>query len=706
MSERSGALPGALSTRRQTALLLVLWWRQMRRRATRIGAAPKVSGVPSFLLLNLIGIGYLMPIAWRAVLRDMDEHEASFAWHIIAMLMFAFGTGATKAAGGFQLRGSRNDAFLEPIPLNPLAALALQLSDGLGMILITLVIALAGARGVGSLGVHAILPTLLGGLAYVAAFTLAYASVAAARAVGPTAIGRYAGYGGVGLSVIGFAGALLPVGMLAGKVLSGPSSWLTGLWLRDRASTWMLYAAAVAIVLVSYRGLLIAERINFDRLPFHLRRAPKATKEFRARTTLEWLMMWRVSGKATVWSLSIVLCGLFIFPSVRWGFDFLAKGGLYVTGLIVYLGAILLLTQAGRSAHNDLMARAFLSALPLSPHQTLDGKARALRKLVWPLFCALAVVAIACVIYDRNAAAYRAVLALASLYLCVEGAIGIAFLSAGVGIVGIAGGQASSSFTTQLLMMPLLATVLARNHWTASVSFIAVLAVTLETRRAARLSVRWIDDPDESVERETTVWRALLAATAFFATQVLTASLLMLFDVPLGYLMAGAFGISGAVLALLTWRNGARLPPPRFSPRSMLAWPLGVLSGGLSGFFALKLARVLPPIGDASAEAAPSSSGELIATFVTMVVMAPVVEEYFFRGWLQRAIEKDLPEHRKRFAFAFGALAFALAHIGSYGLPQLVLGLIAGALYAFGGGLWPAILAHAMHNGVVLLSAP
>jgi membrane protease YdiL (CAAX protease family) len=42
---------------------------------------------------------------------------------------------------------------------------------------------------------------------------------------------------------------------------------------------------------------------------------------------------------------------------------------------------------------------------------------------------------------------------------------------------------------------------------------------------------------------------------------------------------------------------------------------------------------------------------------------------------------------------------------GSYGVPQLVLGLCAGALYALGGGLWPAILAHAIHNGVVLLVA-
>jgi membrane protease YdiL (CAAX protease family) len=86
-----------------------------------------------------------------------------------------------------------------------------------------------------------------------------------------------------------------------------------------------------------------------------------------------------------------------------------------------------------------------------------------------------------------------------------------------------------------------------------------------------------------------------------------------------------------------------------------------------------------------------------------MISIAPLVEEYFFRGWLQQAIANDLPADKARWAFVIAALAFALAHFGSYGVPQFILGLVAGALFAASGGLWPGIVAHAIHNAVVVL---
>ena len=85
------------------------------------------------------------------------------------------------------------------------------------------------------------------------------------------------------------------------------------------------------------------------------------------------------------------------------------------------------------------------------------------------------------------------------------------------------------------------------------------------------------------------------------------------------------------------------------------------------------------------------------------VVAAPLAEETFSRGWLQNAIADDLPPSRRRWAFAIAALAFALSHVGTYGVPRLVLGLVAGALFAAFGGLGPGMLAHAVHNGVVVL---
>jgi membrane protease YdiL (CAAX protease family) len=95
------------------------------------------------------------------------------------------------------------------------------------------------------------------------------------------------------------------------------------------------------------------------------------------------------------------------------------------------------------------------------------------------------------------------------------------------------------------------------------------------------------------------------------------------------------------------------------------------------------------------------SWSESAAVGIAVIVMAPIAEEYFFRGWLQAAIEHDLPPNRKRWAFALAALAFVMAHVGSYGVPQLFVGLVAGGLFAAGRGLGPAMIAHAVHNALV-----
>jgi membrane protease YdiL (CAAX protease family) len=242
--------------------------------------------------------------------------------------------------------------------------------------------------------------------------------------------------------------------------------------------------------------------------------------------------------------------------------------------------------------------------------------------------------------------------------------------------------------------------VLAPSNWAATTACIATLAVSLESRRAARMNVRWIDDPADDVDRETTVWRALLAASAFFAMQALSYRILSLFDMPMGYALALAFASSAVLLAILTWRNDPRIDRPRFLPNHAGYWPLGVLAGTGSGLLAREFAKLLPPPPDVSN--LDFSGGELVAMAVMMTVIAPLVEEYFFRGWLQRAIASDLPVDKKPWAFAIGACAFALAHFGTYGIPQLVLGLLAGILFARSKGLWPSIVAHALHNAVVL----
>ena len=130
----------ALSSRRQLALLFGLWWRHMRRRPTRLGEAPRLSGTPTFLLLNLLTIGYMAPLVWRNVAASMERNHAAFAWHVLGIVLIGLGSGAQKAAAALQVRGMRNDGFLDALPLTTLARLGLQLADGSFVVLLTPVI--------------------------------------------------------------------------------------------------------------------------------------------------------------------------------------------------------------------------------------------------------------------------------------------------------------------------------------------------------------------------------------------------------------------------------------------------------------------------------------------------------------------------------------------------------------------------------------
>ena len=97
----------------------------------------------------------------------------------------------------------------------------------------------------------------------------------------------------------------------------------------------------------------------------------------------------------------------------------------------------------------------------------------------------------------------------------------------------------------------------------------------------------------------------------------------------------------------------------------------------------------------------------VVLLFVIVVVAAPVIEELFFRGLLQRAVD-----HRwgQRWAVAASAVVFGAVHLQPLQFPALVLfGLVAALLTERYRRLGPAIFAHVGFNAVatigLLLSA-
>lgn len=89
---------------------------------------------------------------------------------------------------------------------------------------------------------------------------------------------------------------------------------------------------------------------------------------------------------------------------------------------------------------------------------------------------------------------------------------------------------------------------------------------------------------------------------------------------------------------------------------------------------------------------------EFILAFVTLVVVAPFVEEIFFRGYLYSRLKKYLPTW---VAIIIVSALFGIAHGQvNIGIMTFVMSIFLCLLRDLTGSLWPAITMHMIRNGV------
>ena len=95
-----------------------------------------------------------------------------------------------------------------------------------------------------------------------------------------------------------------------------------------------------------------------------------------------------------------------------------------------------------------------------------------------------------------------------------------------------------------------------------------------------------------------------------------------------------------------------------------------------------------------------ASGSTVLLLFLLFAVFAPIVEELFFRGGLQRGVERYLPA---KAALVATAVLFAAAHFQPVQFPGLVIaGLVFGALAQRTGRLGAGMWAHATFNGTTV----
>lgn len=175
--------------------------------------------------------------------------------------------------------------------------------------------------------------------------------------------------------------------------------------------------------------------------------------------------------------------------------------------------------------------------------------------------------------------------------------------------------------------------------------------------------------------------------------------ILFFFGIP--WLAAGALGQPG--------RRFFALSPP-----APWAWPWVVvaavagflLAGGLNAFNQWLVGEDLARFFDSTRVLRGRPFSEQVAVALCVTFLAPLGEEFLFRGYLLRVF-------RARYGTLAGLLVssalFAAMHLNPASFVALLaLGLLFGLLRILSGSLLPALLAHAIQNGVtavvVLLS--
>jgi len=196
------------------------------------------------------------------------------------------------------------------------------------------------------------------------------------------------------------------------------------------------------------------------------------------------------------------------------------------------------------------------------------------------------------------------------------------------------------------------------------------------------------------------VWTLLLGVIGLLAER-------MAWSVDLGLLVI--FG--EAILLVPVWFLTVRkynVPWENLGLRNFSNWSVGIGCGlmVLSLLFNLGYAALLSffdlQIQPDIAIAFENTNYPLMLLFGGAVV-APIVEEIFFRGFVFAGL-------RGRWSWQTAAVVsaglFALVHfVPTSILPILLLGLIFAFLYQISGSIWPAILMHMLTNTVALLSA-
>ena len=701
---------------RELALLLARYWRRSglpRAHAGRDGASRRLSG----FVLRVVGtlffvqVGFMM--GWTTRNLHLGDQRLCDGWLVTSLLGWGVFFGVALHTPRVRAVVPPLSApFLDTLPLSETSREIAHLVQNVLAYLFAVGVVFGAAREVGLL--HAIL------FGVPVAFTATLIGSAAVRllrtAVPPMRVASVS-------RVLMFAQLPVLFSMQAAPLLLSwaPTRAVARAMLpiadalrhpsRMPVSLFCLACLSTAACLV----IALTVRIGYDRIDAvpTTRYARTAVGALSLAHT-ETLVSSREPGARASWIVFVYsllagggLCaGAWYFPQLTTSKEFASPVLRFASGVVLVMAGSTAMARASRLAERDAIARPFLAPLPIAPSDLLSGKASAVRRrsliLCTPFL--LALVAPGGASWHIEVA-WRLVATFIAIAVVSDAAVSVAFLTNGLGAPARAAPGPASTFQleTLLLMLPLFGVATAPNPWSAAVSIGCLVLLRAEGRRAALACVQWIDDA-EDFDRVPQVWRALVVLASFQAWQMLAAQLLALTPISPAFAIAIAYALSAVALVALTAYERRRMAPIAFRPARTWLVALGPIGGLASGGLALGYQWCLRHFGVELPEVVAAVAGRW-ALGAAIVVAAPFAEEFFFRGWLQDAVEREHPRRGRWFALAATAFAFAAVHPPVSFVPVVVLGVVTGTLYTTSRSVTPGIIAHAAHNLLVLALA-
>lgn len=175
---------------------------------------------------------------------------------------------------------------------------------------------------------------------------------------------------------------------------------------------------------------------------------------------------------------------------------------------------------------------------------------------------------------------------------------------------------------------------------------------------------------------------------------------------PLVMVLAAQTAALLPVLVLLSALGARTLglgPCPLRAVLAGAAWGVVALGVSLAGFGLTVLLIGPPPESEQAVERVLRQlHGDLgaVGLLAVAALLPGVVEELLFRGVVLRGLRCRLGPAA---AIIITALLFAALHLSPWRfLPQLLMGCLMGWLALRHHSVWPAVAAHAVHNGLVL----